>query len=423
MSRTDLRALLLIAAAAFVLRAGAAVLTEFKPIFPAYYYTDAVFVDQAARETTQAWSIGNRLNRSYSPPQRVHILFTALIYVAVGPNPIAAKLVNALAATIGITAFGLLAGKIFGPGIGKASAALIGYWPSHVFYTSQNFKEGIICGVLMGAFILLTPHADTPRRSGHIAAAAGLALLVLLGFFRSYAMIAAAAALASAAAMALFRHRGSRRAPALALAACLAAPLFHHFSFRAFFEGPLRIVIPGTHSENMLIPRIANLDNGEIYRPLSPRGITEFRYWRQYYDRTNAKTLSAREIRTQIFPDERMESWFDVLLFIPKVSFYVLFMPLPGLYPMEGKSGRILASAENLGLLAIFALSLAAAARGGFEPRRMGLLLFFAAMVGGSSLLEFDLGSAARHKLMYLPMLFPFAAEEALRLFRGKKAS
>ena len=48
---------------------------------------------------------------------------------------------------------------------------------------------------------------------------------------------------------------------------------------------------------------------------------------------------------------------------------------------------------------------------------RLGLLAFFAAMTIGSALLEFDLGSAGRHKLLYLPMLFPFAAEEALRLW------
>jgi hypothetical protein len=39
----------------------------------------------------------------------------------------------------------------------------------------------------------------------------------------------------------------------------------------------------------------------------------------------------------------------------------------------------------------------------------------FLAMTAGSALMEFDLGSASRHKLLYLPMLFPFAAEEIIR--------
>lgn len=423
MSRTDLRALLLVAAAAFALRAGAAVLTELKSIFPAYYYTDAVLVDRYARETVQAWSRGNKLLLSYSPPQRTHILLTALLYRTVGPHPIAAKLVNALAATLGIAAFGLLTGRLFGPAVGLASAALIAAWPSHAFNTSQNFKEGLICGALLGAFLLMTPGEEAPRRRDHAAVAGGILLLGLMGFFRSHVMIVAAASLAAAAAWALFQGRGSRKAAAIVLAACLATPVLSQLTFRALLEGPLKAAIPGASSENVLIPRLADTTSGEVYRPLSPRGITKFRHWRQFFDRNYAQIQFGREISTQLFPDENMETWLDVARFIPKASFYVLFMPLPGLYPMDGKPGRMLAAAENLVLLALFVLALAGAARGGLEPRRMGFLLFFSAMAAGSSLIEFDLGSAGRHKLMYLPMLFPFAAEEAARLMRrGRKA-
>jgi hypothetical protein len=418
-SRTDLRALLLVAVAAFALRCGAAVLTEFKPVFPAYYYNDAEYVDLNAREVLQAWSAGSSLSRSYSPSQKAHILFTALIYRAVGPHPIAAKLANALAAALGIAAFGLLAGRLFGPTAGPASAALIGFWPSHVFYTSQNFKEGLICGALMGAFLLLTPGADKPRGREFGGAAAGLALLMLLGFFRSYVMFLAAAALAAGAAAALLRRRGSRRAAALALSACLAAPILQQLSLRALLEGSLRpAVLSSAQAGTLNMPVIFNADNGKVVKPYSPRGISEFRRWRLHYDRENSLIFHKREISTQLFPDERMESWLDVLIFIPKASFHVLFMPLPGLYPMEGKLGRILASFENTGVLLIFVLGLVAALRGGLEPSRLGLLLFFAATTVASAFLEFDLGSAGRHKLMYVPMLIPFAVEEALRLSR-----
>ena len=42
-------------------------------------------------------------------------------------------------------------------------------------------------------------------------------------------------------------------------------------------------------------------------------------------------------------------------------------------------------------------------------------------MAAGAALLEPDLGSATRHKLLYLPMLFPFAVEELLRLHNRRK--
>lgn len=421
MSRTELRSLLAIAAVAFALRAGVAILTEYKTIFPAYYYTDAVFVDQYAREATRAWSLGSPAYFSYSPPQRLHILLTALVYRAAGPYPIAAKLINVLATTIGLAAFGLLAGRVFGPRIGLVSAALIGLWPSHVFYTSQNFKEGLVCGILMSSFLLLTPRTEAPRGWARLEVAAGLASMAILGFFRSHVMLLAAASLAAAAVAALLRRRGSRRAAFLVLAACLAAPVVYKFSLSALLKGPLRASVSGETTESIMIPKISDSGSGEIYKPLSPRGITEFRRLRQYSDRLYAKGQFGREIGTQLFPGERMDSWLDVALFIPRASFHVLFMPLPGLYPMDGKPGRFLSAAENLALLAIAALGLAAALRGGLEPRRLGLLLFFGAMTAGSSLLEFDLGSAGRHKLMFMPMLFPFAAEEALRLIGRRR--
>ncbi|MCM2304433.1 MAG: hypothetical protein NDJ72_07000 [Elusimicrobia bacterium] len=416
MSRTDLRAILAIAAAAFALRAGTALLTEFNPIFPAYYYADSDFSDHYARETTRAWSRGEKANLSYSPPQRVHILFTALIYRAVGPRPMGPKLANCLAAALGVAAFGLLSGRLFGPRAGTASAFLLALWPSHVFYTSQNFKEGLVCGVLMCTLLLLMPGDDAPRGHRHYEIVAGVALLVLLGLFRSYVMIISAAAIAGAAATALILRNGQRGTAAWALAACLAAPFIFQLSLRSLILGPLAPSVAGPTSESILIPIITDPGSGENHKPLSPRGISEFRRLRQHSDRVYAKGHSGREIGTQLFPQALMKSWLDVLLFIPKSSFHVLFMPLPGLYPLEGKPGRILAAVENLALLAIFVLGLTSAARGGLKPHRLGLLLFFAVMTAGSSLLEFDLGSAGRHKLMYLPMLFPFAAEEALRL-------
>ena len=226
------------------------------------------------RETTKTWALGHHLALSYSPTQRVHIQLTALIYRLTGPRPIAAKLVNALAAALGVAAFGLLSARIFGPPVGLASAALLGFWPSHVFYTSQNFKEGLVGGALMGALFFLTPQEGPHHRLRGIEAAAGLSLLVLLGFFRSYVMMAAAVALSAAAAAALLRCRGTRSATALTLAACLAAPLVYKVVMNTLLDGPLKASVDGPTSESLLIPTITDAGIGEAYRPLSPRGIT-----------------------------------------------------------------------------------------------------------------------------------------------------
>ncbi len=371
MSRTDLRRLIAIATAAFSLRAGAAVLTEFKPLFPAYYYTDAEFADREARASLAAAAHDERRDVAYSFAQRAHIRFTAALYRVAGPRPLAPKLCNAFAAALGVLAFGTWAAAVFGASAGLIAAGLLALWPSHVFYTSQNFKEGLICAALMGALWLCRP--------GRTAAAA--ALLAVLAVLRAPAALAAAAALAAPAAWTFLRPR--RAAAGLALALTFAA-----------------VAVAAAH--------------------WTPSEITAQRRYRQYSEHLYAVGLG-REIGTLLFPDERFGSWLDVAAFVPKASFHVLFMPLPGLYPMDGKAGRYLAAAENSLLLILFALAVASVARGGISPERMSPLLFFALMTAASSLLEFDLGGAGRHKLMYLPMLFPFAAEEALRLVRARR--
>lgn len=160
---------------------------------------------------------------------------------------------------------------------------------------------------------------------------------------------------------------------------------------------------------------------GAVNYPTSPGGITTFRKSRQFADRRWARLTMGREINTQIYPEAEFKTWWDVLAYLPKGAFTVLFMPLPGLYPMDGKLGRYAAAMENMILLSLAALAAAGFIRCPKSPARLGLLAFFATMTVGAALLEFDLGSAGRHKLLYLPMLFPFAAEEFLRLLRGNK--
>lgn len=364
MPRTELRALVAVAAAAFVLRAGVAVLTEHKPLFPAYYYTDATFADQQARAPGAALAAG------YSLPQKTHILFTAALYRVFGPRPLAPKLANAVAAAFGVLALGLLAANSFGPRAGLASAGLLALWPSHVFYTAQNFKEGLVCGTLMGALLLLRP------RAGTAAACGGLAALAMLGLLRAPAAAAAAASLAGAALLQRARGAGMRAAAAGALAG-----LF---------------VLAGTLAAGW-----------------TPQRLSRLRADRFHSERAYAQARG-REIGTLLFPEARFNGWLDLAAFAPKAAFYALFMPLPGLYPIEGKTARALAAAENLALLTLCLLGLAGAIRSGLGSGRPELLSFFVLMTAGAALLEFDLGGAGRHKLMYLPMLFPFAAELVL---------
>ena len=65
------RPLWAVALLALALRAGLSVVTEFKPIFPAYYYTDSTLMDQAGWRVAEAWREGRPPAWPGSPSQRV----------------------------------------------------------------------------------------------------------------------------------------------------------------------------------------------------------------------------------------------------------------------------------------------------------------------------------------------------------------
>lgn len=429
MSRTELRLLAAIGAVALALRVGVACLTQSHPLFPAFYYTDAQVMNEGAAEADAARLAG----KPYLYPgiaglsQRMQVSLQAGLYRFVGPRPIAAKLVIAVLGSLSIVVLGFGLAEVFSAEPALAAAAAAALWPSHVFYTSQNFKEaptnllaylGLACGLML--------LGGTPARRSPLLAALTMIFLVGAGFYRSYILLTICVALALAFAWAL----SARRARPLwfGLAAVLAAPAIYIPISHYVLEHWLTAHGLASDGDQRLEPRLipVTIDDQDFkvsHSPTSPEGLTEFRRSRQYSDRHWAALYRQREIGTQLFPDARFKTWLDVLAFVPKGGFYVLFMPLPGLYPIDGKLGRLFAALENSVLLGLAFLGLTGAVRGPKTPARAALLLFFLAMTAGCALLEFDLGSATRHKLLYLPMLFPFAAEEFFRLIGRKEPS
>ncbi|MBI4677706.1 MAG: glycosyltransferase family 4 protein [Elusimicrobia bacterium] len=415
------RPVLAVFLAALFLRAGLAVVTEHAPLMPEYYFTDARYADEMAAEVLAAQAEGKDFVPPVSPPKRLHAVLLASLYSAVGFQPLAAKLVMAFLGSAAVLVLYSVAACAFGARSALLAAAAVALWPSHVFMTSQNFKDG---PAMLTAFLVLraflTALAAESRLRSTLAAAAASALLVLTGFQRPYllAVLCASAALAAAYALALsLRRRQTVFAPALCLLAASAAPLLYRQLSTPLFAGPLQMTVyAGKPASGAAAPETGTLLQDESRAGvstaprLSPRWFSDLRRSQQISDQAWAQIYKGRRIGTQLFYGLELNTWRDVAVFLPKGAFYALFMPLPGLYPLEGNPGRVLASVENLAVLLLALTGFIAAARGPKTPERLLLLGFFCLMAGGSALLEFDLGSAARHKLVYLPMLFPFAS-------------
>lgn len=420
MSRTELRALSWIFAAAFILRAGAAILTETHPIFPSFYYTDAQRIELLVTQTLTAEKEGRPFVSNATQSQIVQVKTQVALYRLFGPHPLAIKIFNT---ALGATACAVLGAALlpaFGPVPALASSALCAAWPSHVFFTSQNFKESpsnLLAYLALWGFLVLIG-GKTCRTVGAAFVAAGIVLaLTACAFYRAYILLILVPAMAAACAWEMARHRKVSASAVLYLAASLAALALYAPASRFLMS---RWTGEKDPQSRALATHIVPVSWDERSRPTSPRGLTEFRRSQLEGDRDWARANRSREISTQLFPEARFESWWDVAAFLPQGVFYTLFMPLPGLYPMEGKASRLMAGLENLVLFTLAGLGILGALRGPKTSDRAFLLFFFIGMAMSAGLLEPDLGSATRHKLLYLPMLFPFAAEEILRLQRKR---
>jgi hypothetical protein len=389
----------LLAAAAFGLRAALAVVTETHPIFPAYYYADARLTDAASWQAAQTGEFPEG-----TVGQRALLWAESKLYRLVGHRPLAPKLLGALAAAAGVA----LLARSLSAELGARAAAAFGFflacWPSSVFFTSQNMKDPWVLLFAYGGLAGTASIFSGRARPGHVALAA--ACLGLAGLLRAYVLGVLALAVCAAAALALARRRRAETASCLALVAG-GLLLFKLASLVVERAIPVRAV--AVNLQTPLVPVTYDARLKRRYSPTSPRGIAEFRKIRQDADQSYAQVDGGRRVESQLFYDQKFDDWLDVAAFMPKAAFYALFMPLPGLYPIEGKIGRVLACAEDLALLLLAAAAVFALSRRHWTATSAILILVFAGMTAGSALFEFDMGSASRHRIMYLPLLLCFA--------------
>lgn len=396
-------------------RVAAAVITEFHPIFPPHAYTDAKLYDDWARELVRAWKTGED-PPTLSVGKELYTIWTAGLYRLLGETPLVPKLFNAIMSVGTVALWYAIANLALPPPAGLLTALLIALWPSQIFFTTQHLKESATIFFVSAAWYpFMRAWSDPPEKPAwrpQASLAAGALLLFTAGMLRSPLVPVIACSLGAAGLFAAYRHRGTRGRAAACVIGCawLAATL-------TVFPSASRKLRYGLHTERKtdihttFIHRVDDLDDNRVkLAPRGPESLTRYRLTRQTSARRWSKSQKGRQVQTQLFPDAEFHSWLDIALFVPKAVFYVLFMPLPGLYPMAGNLGRMLASMENLGLLCVSLLGVLGAIRWYREPAALSLMIFFCLAVPPWALLEFDLGAAARHKILFLPFLFPFAA-------------
>lgn len=402
--------------AAFVLRAAVAAADHARPLLPAYNYTDAGIYHESALNYLRSRSDPTTVF-SVSYGKEAYTLWTASLYRIFGETELAPRLFNAAFASLSIFAWSAIAAALFSESTALACAVALLLWPSHAFYSGQHLKEAANMALLPMALMFGLKHLDASRQDSPDRRARELTFgalsLASLGFVRSFFLPAIGASFLAGAASAIKRPRARTLAVLLSVAGGIAL-------YRAANAAADRFLRPASVAAPAAPGAPASRES-----LFSPRRISALRDERQSSSRDWAAKNADRRIETQIFPGARFDSWLSVAAFAPKASFYSLFMPLPGLYPIEGKFSRAAAAGENLVLLAVFLIALAGFAEGPFTPAKTTLFVLFFAAAVPSSVLEFDLGSAARHKLHYFPLILPFAMNAVLKRLpdRWQKAS
>ncbi|MBI5622882.1 MAG: hypothetical protein HY924_03800 [Elusimicrobia bacterium] len=429
------RSLLVLAAAALLARWSVALVTERHPIFPAYAYADAALYDQDARLFAAERRAGRPKPYRLTPNREIYTTWVIFFYYHLGTAPLLLKLINGTLASASVLLWFLLVRSLSPPLAGKgadraalAAGLLLALWPTHVFYTSQNTKEAWTLLALAAAFYLVLAagreEPEQPRaRVSDLAPLGGALALLLAGLLRDHLVPAAGAVLLAGSAWKAFEGRKDPWSLRRGLWACacvgLAVAVFRPGSAWLFERYHMSFAPRDT------VPFVKGYvppqDGARNVEPWTPEWLTQFRRARQQSDQAYAQASHHRRVGTQLFADLELKTWTDIASFLPAGAFTVLFMPLPGLYPMEGNIGRMLASAENVLILALALLALPGALRWAFNPGRAPLLLFFLCVWLASSLMEVDLGSATRHRIVYLPFILPFSAWQALRLLESRQ--
>ncbi len=193
-------------AVALVARVGAAVLIA--AVSGGTLFSDDVVYSQMAAEAaageTASWSAYQHALFRYSA---AFLIPVTAVYEVVGPFPLAAQLVVAVA---GATAAGLaarLAWEVVDAWWALAAGLVVALLPSQILWSSLILKDALVWAALAGVGLTVAVAGRSHGRHLLAAGAAAAGLLLALGFLRPHSLLVAAwaAALASFAGQRLQR--------------------------------------------------------------------------------------------------------------------------------------------------------------------------------------------------------------------------
>lgn len=383
-------------------------------IFPDYYFSDSAGFHRNALILLEK---GNLLHSLDNVPaaHAPYIRLSAFFYMIIGPYPVMMMIFNSAVSSLIVLLIYKIGSEVFDERVGFLAGLIYGLAPSAVFFGSLHMRDSLIAlSNIVAVHCVVRILSGTKRPLYHVA---GFVLsLFFSGLFRSQMFIfMSAAALLSATAYLFFMKFG----PFLKSVALSFLPIAEYMAVKQFFNGP--DLSAAATTAITAAPAAATTTNPTLFSDFFGY-IAAFRY---KFLQANMESMVPPN--TILFPDWVPSSFFDVILMELKLIFYILFMPLPFLYPIDGSTGRLFMCSENLLFLTAFLFAVA-----GFVfslrdrvSRQSAIFLgaYLASIIAIYAFFAPDLGSAARYKLQYLPIMSIFTAFGVLKLWQKRSSS
>lgn len=349
---------------AFVLRAVTAVAQGLFPLLPELYRLDAETYQRQAAEVAEAWASGHSpVIEASSVNSLVHVYVLGLVSLVTGGSDLAVRAVTALVGTLSIYYVYLVGRELVGDRRAAVVAGMLVAWPSHIFWTSQPFRDAWVFYFLARAVHAAVQWLKSGRKSVLLQA---LLFGVGVGVFRLLMGLLFLAALAAVTLL----HRAYRRG---VLTFGMVRPVL------------LALVLLGVVGTL----KFAGFSYGQI---LTPDGVSAVR-------------AGLATGRSPLYPDVVFSTWRDVLIFMPLGIAGFLFAPFPWQTISVVHAAAVL---ENVGLYALICLALVRwrrlvrVSRQG-EVRFLWLLIVVSLAAYG--VIEGNVGTAYRHKMQIVPWL------------------
>ncbi len=367
--------------AAFALRLFSAFLMEFTPFFPEKYYTDSVWYHEAASSIAASWRALRPSDMTGSFGHLNYSRILAAFYFVFGSSMFVARVLNSFIGALTLIPAWKIAERLGGQKAAKTTVVLYAVWPSAIYFSMEIFREASITFLFLWAVYFSLRFLSETRWPALLLS---LLLSAVAGLLRPEMMVFSAFGLLLIVVFGLRKKKAS----ALYLVAPMAVLLLLAWHFSTQF--------PFFKQENDVL----QLDGAyKILNDLKEGKIKDQSVYPE----------------TALFEGVKFKGWLDVFKFLPTGIFHILFMPLPGLYPLGGNPSRVLSAGENLLLLALTVVAIKnfILCRKGLEAWYVVLLLLFIFSILAP--VEPDLGSAMRHKITFLPMIFCFVFRPRLQ--------